>query len=231
MGRGFGLKGQICVYCNESHSTKNGDHLLARSLLSVSARNGAPKIPCCEPCNRQKSGLEQYLASVLPLASREHDAAERAVLAVNRVAKNRSLGRSITKGVVRLPDPVEDGAPETFAFPFEPETLLQYSRLVTIGLLYWTTGTSGVATNSVRTLFARSDDDIALIWKFLFNTDGQRVSGSIGGTGLMFDGLSSGPPHALSAWRLSFLNGACFVHKTGGFSNAIWSFVAPDWES
>jgi hypothetical protein len=134
----------------------------------------------------------------------------------------------MTSDVKRIRDPIELDAPETFAFPFRPQILLDYSRLVTTGLFYWSTGTRVANEDSIRTFFAEKDHDIQLMWEFLFNTDGVRVRGNIGGAGLTFDGLCNIPPHTLSVWRLSFLNGACFSHTNGGYSDAIWSFVALD---
>ena len=228
MGRGVGLKGQICVYCNERQSTRNGDHLFARSLLAVAARNGAPKLPCCELCNRDKAKLEHYLASTLPLASREHDAVKRANLAASRAIKNLPLARSMISGAVTIIDPIEGGRQETLAFPFEPEIVLAYAKLLTIGLLYWATKTRVADPHSIRTFFAEKDHDNALVWEFLYNTDGVKVRGNIGGAGLTFDGICNGDIHTLSAWRLSLLNGVCFTQKNRKYSNAIWSVVAFD---
>jgi hypothetical protein len=46
----------------------------ARGFFVETRRDRLPKVPACQPCNQVKSGLEHYLATVLPFAGRHADA-------------------------------------------------------------------------------------------------------------------------------------------------------------
>jgi hypothetical protein len=64
---------KTCVYCATQPATTE-DHVFARGFFVETRRDKLPKVPACQPCNQVKSGLEHYLATVLPFAGRHADA-------------------------------------------------------------------------------------------------------------------------------------------------------------
>src|SRR5437016_3475833 len=65
-----GLTGQLCVYCQERLSTRQGDHVIGKGWMKNGGfTNTHPpiKVPACEQCQRSWSGDEHYLMSILPL--------------------------------------------------------------------------------------------------------------------------------------------------------------------
>ena len=63
----------MCVYCATQLATTE-DHVFARGFFVEARRDNLPKVPACQPCNQVKSGLEHYLATVLPFAGLHADA-------------------------------------------------------------------------------------------------------------------------------------------------------------
>ncbi len=218
-------KSKLCIYCHLNPSTKNGDHLLARCFVAIPSRDGIPKLPCCHECNRQKAKFEHYLASTLPFASREENSVELAERAVERVRKNKALAREMVEGAISLVDPLAAKREYSFAFPFRSEMLVEYSRFVVCGILYWVNGERVFSRNQIDVSFALHDQDIALTWEFLFSTRGLRINGRIGNSGLVFEGLCSDEVFGLSVIRLSYLGGAILADSSGRHSSCLWCFV------
>jgi hypothetical protein len=66
--------GKTCAYCGRERASKTADHILARQFFLLQDRSNLPIVPACERCNSEKSLLEQYALTVLPLGSRQTDA-------------------------------------------------------------------------------------------------------------------------------------------------------------
>ena len=84
--------GKTCTYCGSPGISATRDHVIAREFFLPEHRSNLPQVPACLPCNGEKSALEHYALSVLPLASRHQDArryAERNI--ARRFDKNRAL--------------------------------------------------------------------------------------------------------------------------------------------
>lgn len=64
------FKNELCTYC-QVLPADTADHVFARQLFLVKHRNNLPQVPSCFECNNDKSKLESYLATVLPIASRQ----------------------------------------------------------------------------------------------------------------------------------------------------------------
>lgn len=67
-------KGKACAYCGRERVSTSADHVVAREFFLIQDRANLPKVPACERCNHEKSLLEQYALTVLPIGSRHVDA-------------------------------------------------------------------------------------------------------------------------------------------------------------
>jgi hypothetical protein len=64
---------KTCAYCGVEDSSGTADHVLARQFFLKRDRHNLPVVPACSKCNTEKSDLEKYALTVLPLGSRHCD--------------------------------------------------------------------------------------------------------------------------------------------------------------
>lgn len=123
---------KICVYCGGKSVT--GDHVVARTFFPDSMREGIPKVPACAACNGEKSKLEHYLATVLPIAG-QHPVAKGIEIETveKRLERNDALRRELDRGYQRFH---EYAPPETYISTFRYDDLARYTALLARGLLF-----------------------------------------------------------------------------------------------
>jgi hypothetical protein len=66
--------GKTCAYCTREGASETPDHVVAREFFLIKDRGNLPIVPACAECNGNKSKLEHYALSILPLGSRHVDA-------------------------------------------------------------------------------------------------------------------------------------------------------------
>lgn len=95
MGKKY--KGKACAYCGREHVSTSADHVVAREFFLIQDRPNLPKVPSCERCNHEKSLLEQYALTVLPIGSRHVDAEAYSRENIpRRLRKNPRIGATIS---------------------------------------------------------------------------------------------------------------------------------------
>jgi hypothetical protein len=65
--------GKTCAYCTKEGVSETPDHVVAREFFLVKDRGNLPIVTACSKCNGEKSALEHYALSILPLGSRHAD--------------------------------------------------------------------------------------------------------------------------------------------------------------
>lgn len=221
------LKGQTCIYCNLEPSTKNGDHLLARSFIPIPLRNGVPKLPCCEPCNREKAALELYLTAVMPLGSRAENLPDYFSAVAHKLEGNLRLKREIFGGMEVALDPTSGADEKTLFFPFQSAKLTRYVKFLAIGAIYWATGNRIIPLHHIDVKFATHDNDLRYIWEFFHQTSGLKFQGQIGGDVLKIEGLANAHELTLCVVRFDFMNGFVVSDiKKRLHARSLWAFVA-----
>jgi len=123
---------KVCVYCRGVSTTS--DHVVARTFFPNSMHEGIPKVPSCATCNNEKSKLEHYLATVLPIAG-QHPVAKgiEAETVDRRLEKNGALKRELNKGYQEFR---EHAPPATYISTFRHDDLVRYTALMAQGLLF-----------------------------------------------------------------------------------------------
>jgi hypothetical protein len=117
-------KGELCVYCSRERATTR-DHVFARNFFLVKRRDDLPQAPACTSCNRQKSEIEHYLATVFGFGGRHTDAVENfETMVPRRLEKNVKLFTQIQQGYSGEKIPLVSGQIE------------KWLALVTKGLLW-----------------------------------------------------------------------------------------------
>jgi hypothetical protein len=130
------LNNMICVYCATRPATTE-DHVFARSFFLEARRGNLPKVPACQQCNKAKSDLEHYLATVLPFGGRHADAAANLQGSVaRRLAGNLALHRKLAAGISRGWTREASVYLPTSTLPFEPEKLAQLFAFIATGLAW-----------------------------------------------------------------------------------------------
>jgi hypothetical protein len=198
------LKNTICVYCATRPATTE-DHVFARSFFLVARRGNLPKVPACEQCNKAKSDLEHYLATVLPFGGRHVDAAANLQgSAPRRLAKNQALHRKLAAGM--SPGWTQEAGVyrPTSTLPFEPENLAELFGFIARAL----------AWHHWRALIRPTD-----VWVGGLNSTGEgllglwmaqattRVIGDFGNGTFSYEGVQASDNPAMTIWIFSVYGG------------------------
>lgn len=91
------FKNKTCIYCANATS-ETADHVFAREFFLLNQRDGLPKVPSCQQCNKEKSDLEHYLTALLPFGGRHENAKDNLKKMVpKRLKKNKKLHRELSE--------------------------------------------------------------------------------------------------------------------------------------
>jgi hypothetical protein len=129
-------KGKTCVYC--AGVSEEPDHVLAREFVPVAYRSQIPQVPACRRCNKEKSDLEHYSATVLPFGGRHGDAAANLQNdGPRRLAGNQKLRRELVKGRERISAQESPGlAVSALALPIDGAKVEKLVEFIVRGLMF-----------------------------------------------------------------------------------------------
>lgn len=220
-----GLKNKICVYCNNQSSTVTGDHIIPRSFFLEKERANIPKVPACIKCNKEKSDLEHYLATVLPFGAKHLTARENLTkLVPKRLNKNAKLFKQLqaenthiniknTSGLIR----------SNMVLPFDGDRYTKFFEYVGMALLWhhW----------KLRVPEGHDIVSIALsktgetFWRNLLNLESSRIANdSIGGGAFLSHGKCSDSEPLICVWIFS-LYGGIDVSDPDSDQNAVSRYI------
>jgi 5-methylcytosine-specific restriction endonuclease McrA len=77
------------AYCGREGVSTTRDHVVAKEFFLARDRGDLPVVPACKKCNRDKSILEHYTLTILPLASRHVDAKEYSVANIKEASAQK----------------------------------------------------------------------------------------------------------------------------------------------
>lgn len=229
------FNGKTCVYCGREKSSELGEHVVSKEFFLVRDRNKLPKVPACGQCNTQKSQHENYVLTVLPIASEHQDAPEYAVLNLfRRLNGNRALARSIS--LIRS-SPWLDATGEKLEFRdaisvdfTHIQRLLEY---IVRGLYAHHMGEILPQNYGVMvSAFTRAKEITARgkIRDGVVGSGGTSFSGNLGRGTFLYDATLRPSDKFVSFWRFSIFGGAEFNMGAGyigpGISN-IYAITIP----
>jgi len=207
-------KNKTCAYCGTPNSTE-GDHIIAREFIPLDKRAHLPQVPSCKTCNNIKSGLENYLAAVLPFGSNAPGAKEMLTTMVPpRLEKNSKLKKSIQAGSnnVWVKSIGSEILQQSMTIPFEGIKLIELLRMIIRGLAFyhWKVITPQSYKVDVYSLtlegLIRFRDKIEPHFLKV-----NSVEGNIGDGCFIYIGAKHSALPSLSCWEMSFYN----VNLTG----------------
>jgi hypothetical protein len=180
-------KGKICVYCAEAKSTSS-DHVFARKFFLEADRTGLPQVPSCDPCNRAKSMLEHYLASLLPFGARHPGARANLELVPGRLAKNKRLHREIAAGWGQVWTKEGGIYLQTATVPTDSSRIEELFGLIVRGLIWWHWKTYLTSDHFVQ-VWALTDAGERLFEEHLFGKhSANQVSNNLGNGTACYEG-------------------------------------------
>lgn len=215
MGKGF--KGVPCVYCLQAKA-EDGDHVLSRKFVLPEHRDNLPKVPACKACNNDKSKLEHYLTTVMPFGGRHPDAGRNLAEQVpGRLDSNERLRRELARGADRRLVSIDGGPWEPrMTVPLDGGALERLFEYMTRGLAFhhWKMlfGPTHVVRAAFLTEAARGP------FEGLMASNSDRVTSSLGGGGLEYEGAVAKDGTGLTVWRMS-MYGAVVSGDGGGRGN------------
>ena len=204
-------KGRRCTYCAVDAASDTADHVFAREFFLPEQRANLPKVPACADCNRHKSELEHYLATLLPFGGEHPDTHTLLSEKVpRRLANNQRLWRDLASGASKV-DLVEAGSKRrTTALPFEPDKLLGLFRLIARGLSFHHWDTVIPADHTVLASLVNPEYEPML--EQLFLGKGNAYARGAPGTGsFRYEGKQAIDHPALTIWRFQIYGGIRLV--------------------
>lgn len=205
------FKGKTCVYCGIPGTAQTGDHVFAREFFSKDRRADLPKVPACEPCNRQKSELEHYLTTVLPFASQHSEASELFVSKTpERLARNVKLHRELAAGQGRVMIRERGASSSRMTIPFEGEKLAALFRMVLRGLVAHHWNVLVPQDHFVGAGFLAKTGDTFMRHLFLMNTN-QQIRRTLGDGLVLYEGVQAIDDPAFTIWRFQLYGGTLVV--------------------
>jgi hypothetical protein len=205
--------GKTCAYCGREGASKTADHVFAKQFFLVQDRPNLPIVPACERCNSDKSLLEQYALTVLPLGSRHPDAKTYSDQNIpRRLKKNVPLQARLSLGHSGLWERRPDGLLVPIrSVGIDAEKIQKLFALVVRGLFmfHWRTP-----------LHSKWYTDVAIIrpeaehYSFgtIFNKMGQRVGvkDNLGRGTFVYWGTRSASLRWFSLWQFTLFGGLHF---------------------
>lgn len=225
------FKGKTCVYCGTPNGAETGDHVFARGLFPRDARANLPKVPACEPCNRIKSELEHYLATVLPFASQHPLASNLLEHEVpNRLSRNAKLHRQISAGHGYIEMPEDGAVSPRLTIPFDGKALAVLFRMVLRGLVafHWNVVIPQNYFVGAGVLNRAGDEFMRQMFTMTTN---QRVAVNLGDGLVLYEGVQGVDNPAITIWRFQLYGGTQFggdPDAPGVVSSDIWALSAPE---
>jgi hypothetical protein len=189
---------KICVYCGKTTSTA-GDHVWARTFCLERYRANLPQVPSCDKCNRDKSYLEHYLATVLPFGALHADSAETInTLVPKRLEKNAKLQRELRIGYIGDRIPLREGQIEPlFAF-------------IAKGLLWHHWGIILTDKDCAAAIVVRDNGAGLLSHIFTKMSPRDRAVANLGAGALVYEGVQSKDFAQFTLWRFLVYGGLNF---------------------
>jgi hypothetical protein len=210
------FKDKTCAYCGGT--SDSGDHIVARNFFPERLRADLPQVPACQFCNNEKSKIEHYLATVLPVGS-THPVAEEIAHGTlsKRLDKNTRLRIELADGVTQL-NYLSDEA--NFATSFRPDIIEKYAALMARGLLFHHFQVSLDEAHQARGSVFRQDAIHAI--DKIFNdvhSHVKLVTGNHAGNAFWYRGFSvvSEDPQA-SMWHMRLYGGIKFGSSENGMN-------------
>jgi hypothetical protein len=200
MRRNF--RGKLCAYCAKVPATTD-DHVFAGKFFLQEDRGNLPEVPACKECNNQKSALEQYLLSVLPLAGRHSQSiANLDAHIARRLEKNAKLHRELSNNSYEtgLYKPIGVAA-------FEGAKLVALLNYISRGLAWHHWGIYVGEGYEIRVLFKTYVESIVLQHQLHSLSESQRVQADLGNGTIEYEGARVGETPDLLLWVICVYGG------------------------
>ncbi|WP_175836201.1 HNH endonuclease [Burkholderia multivorans] len=227
-------KGKTCVYCGVAPST-TGDHVIAREFFPKDARDNLPKVPACAKCNFDKSKLEHYLLTLLPIGGR-HEGALAAITdqVVPRLAKNAALDRTLAAGQ-RPFFVLDEGRPwqAWVATPLDVTKLTDLACFIAVGLAsyHWQIQLMPRARADARRLTEKGRTMMAA--DLAGPAAGARVERNLGNGVFYYQGAYQRTNPMQTIWEMSFFGGVEIgpMNMSGESTRSVTVVTSdrPDW--
>jgi hypothetical protein len=201
------FRGVPCVYCAMRVAT-SADHVFAREFFTLSERSALPKVPACAVCNSQKSVLEHYLTTVLPLGGRHDSASEMLSSYVpRRLSKNLPLHRQLYDGRISVASTANGASEQALAFPIEHTKLEEYFALIAKGLAWYHWKVLLGNDDVIQVTFLTHAGE-RYFEKNLLNVSAfQVVRGELGGRTITYEGRQGFGCPQVTVWRIEMYGG------------------------
>ena len=200
------FKGKTCVYCCAAPSVTR-DHVFAKKLFLESRRAYLPQVPACEPCNRQKSELEHYVASVLPFGGRHGDGAVNLRSMVpKRLAKNAVLHASLYQGMKRVWTREKGLILPTMSVPIDWPKVKQWLVFVVKGLA-WHHWKVLIGPDCVVDILGLTSYGEAFFQRFRAMRAAERIRQDVGARTFSYEAAQGTDDPRVSVWEFSIYGG------------------------
>jgi hypothetical protein len=221
MGKQF--RNKRCVYCGKSGLFTVGDHVFAREFFLRDRRDNLPQVPACELCNTEKSKLENYAMSILPLGGKnDNSKIFLGEIIPSKLRANQRLARHLADGR-RYGIDSNGSFNMSIMIDFKKiENLIEY---ITKGLLhfYW----SEYLENGYGVISFIPNSNSEKIMENFFSKDSDVFSEETTDCVFSYSAIRSKDDAKLTVWKFSIYGGAEFIGKYGEVVNKVWAVTGP----
>jgi hypothetical protein len=176
------------------------DHVVARSFFLDRKRGHLPQVPACRSCNKTKSDLEHYLATVSVFGATHTDAHETIeTFAQRRLKKNAPLRQELAAGIKR------DAGEMTV--PFRGEKLRALYEYIARGLAFWHWQLllpPDTCTVHAEFLIAEGAENIEHL---MLSAANRHIDQNLGDGVFRYHGTQASDVPDITLWRMSSLYG------------------------
>ncbi len=207
MGKKF--KAKTCVYCSKPKSSQTGDHVFAREFFPLNMRENLPKVSACTKCNNEKSDLEHYLTTVLPLARINVKAIPNIEEVISRrLQKNK---KSFNHLFLQLKNvwKIENGIFQLKAkMHFDHLKLDKLFYFIIKGVMWHHFNVLLNSESFIRAGCLKKEAEVEDLLNNLFNKDAiKRVKNDLGGGTIKYEGAKHVNFPEVSFWKFSVYGG------------------------
>jgi hypothetical protein len=208
--------GKACAYCGGKGISRTGDHVLAREFFLVSDRDNLPIVPACRRCNTEKSALENYALTVLPIGSRHCDVKAYSEKNIGRrLNKNAKLREQLTLEHSGLWEEQQSGLVlPVMSVSIDPDKIGALFGMIVKGLFYfhWKDSLNEKWMPDVTIIRPHAEH---LSFSAILNKMGsniETVDGDLGRGTFLYWG-ARGTPKWFSLWQFTLFGGLQFANS------------------
>jgi len=225
-------KGKDCAYCGEPGSSSTNDHVVPKSFFLDDERIAGldlPQVPACAGCNTEKSRLENYVGSVVLIASRHTESRRyRSEKVAPRLHRNKKLQAELNIHSPPRWVSVNGILQQLHVVKIDAEKITTLLEMIVKGLYQYHYSKPLPLEMNPDVRMIRPDDE-ATMWAGIsefFPPEVPRITRNLGRGSFTYTCAQSPVHDGLTVWVIG-LHGNIQLHGADGSADHWWCITRP----